>query len=205
MLLTLLRHGEVTGRAQVLRGRSDPPLSAYGAQQLQRALDSIDTRITALACSPLQRCSVFAEQQAQTRQLPLHRIDALREIDFGAWEELTLQEAQARDAECFTAFQQDTANWSPPNGEPYAAFRMRTHDGLKQLCAIGTSHLLAITHGGVIRALLAELLELSPASAARLGIPLAGIAQLWIDDADLHQESIRGSLLRLHWLESPCA
>lgn len=205
MILTLLRHGEVEGRAQVLRGRSDPLLSEYGQQQLRRAVDSIDTPVTALACSPLQRCKRFAHQQAEALQVPLSIIDSLREIDFGAWEELTLQEAEAHDAQCFARFQHDTVNWCPPNGEAYAAFRIRVRDGLRQLCNVSTSHLLVITHGGVIRALLAELLDLSPASAARFGVPLAGIAQLWIDDAARHNEPIRGSLLRLHWLESFCS
>lgn len=198
MLITLLRHGEVEGRAQVLRGRSDPALSAHGQQQLLRAFASIEPTVTALACSPLQRCSWFAQQQAKHLQIPLHAIDELREIDFGDWEELTLQEAQANDPACYAQFLHDTLHWRAPNGETYAAFRQRVRDGLQQLIAIPTSHLLVITHGGVMRALLAEVLALTPASAARFGIPLASICQLWIDDQG-------GSLLRLHWLDTPCA
>ncbi len=197
MLLTLLRHGDVEGRAQVLRGRSDPTLSSHGVQQLQQALGSLQPAITCIASSPLRRCIEFARDTAQQHQLPLHVIDTLREIDFGDWEELTLQEAEAHHPACFAQFKHDTANWCPPNGESYARFRERVRSGLTQLRTIQTSHLLVITHGGVIRALLAELLQLTPASAARFGIPLAGICQLWIDEQG-------GSLLRLHWLEAQC-
>jgi alpha-ribazole phosphatase len=205
MLLTLLRHGEVEGRAQVLRGRSDPMLSAHGFGQLQRVFDTLDTQPTALACSPLRRCAAFAELQSSLLQLPLHSIDQLREIDFGDWEELTLNEAEANTPENFARFKNDTANWCPPNGEAYAEFRQRVRSAVQTLCSLRASHLLVITHGGVIRALLAELLDLSPASAGRFGVPLAGIAQLWIDDKGLHSDPVRGSLLRLHWLESPCS
>jgi alpha-ribazole phosphatase len=197
MLLTLLRHGDVEGRAQVLRGRSDPALSSYGNQQLQQALASLQPP-TCIASSPLRRCAEFSQRTAEQHRLPLHIFNTLREIDFGDWEELTLAEAEAHDPACFAQFKQDTANWCPPNGESYAQFRRRVRDGLTQLRAIQTSHLLVLTHGGVIRALLAELLHIMPTSAARFGIPLAGICQLWVDEQG-------GSLLRLHWLEAPCS
>ena len=198
MLLTLLRHGDVEGRAQVLRGRSDPVLSSHGAQQLQQAFDSLQPNITCIASSPLRRCSEFSQRIAHQHDLPLHVVKTLREIDFGDWEELTLQEAEANDAACFAQFKHDTEHWCPPNGESYAQFRQRVREGLAQLRAIQAAHLLVITHGGVIRALLAELLQLTPASAARFGIPLAGICQLWVDEQG-------GNLLRLHWLEAACS
>ncbi|MGE3533197.1 MAG: histidine phosphatase family protein [Steroidobacteraceae bacterium] len=204
MLLTLLRHGDVEGRAQVLRGRSDPVLSAYGQQQLQLAIASIEPAITAVVTSPLQRCHAFAQQYAQQHNLPLQRSEELREIDFGDWEELTLAEAEAHDPAYFTQFKQDTANWCAPHGEAYAAFRERVRTALTIIASMKTRHILAITHGGVMRALIAELLQLSPASAARIGVPLAGICQLWLDE-QVPDEPIQGSLLRLHWLDAPCA
>ena len=198
MLVTLLRHGDVEGRAQVLRGRSDPKLSAHGLAQLEQAFAGMQPEVTCVVSSPLRRCCEFAHAIAQRRHIPLHIIDALREIDFGDWEDRTLQEVELRDPACFAQFKNDTQHWCPPNGESYALFRTRVRDGLEQLRAIHTRHLLVVTHGGVIRALLAELLQLTPASAARFGIPLAGICQLWLDETG-------GSLLRLHWLETPCA
>jgi len=204
MLLTLLRHGDVEGRAQVLRGRSDPLLSPHGEQQLQLAWQSIEPAVTAVACSPLRRCALFAQQQANELQLPLQCIDELREIDFGDWEELTLSEAETYHPASFAQFKHDTDHWCAPNGESYSTFRGRIRTALMQLAATDTQHLLVVTHGGVIRALLAELLQLSAASAARIGVPLAGICQLWLDDEQARIQPITGSLLRLHWLEPPC-
>jgi len=199
MLVTLIRHGEVTGRAQVLRGRSDDALIERGYQQMHDIVATIEPAITTIACSPLRRCHAFAIALSETRQLPLEIISDLREIDFGDWENLTLAEAESRDPECFDMFKHQTEHWCPPNGESYDHFRQRARSALKQMIVIDTKHLLAVTHGGVIRALLAECLHLSPASAARIGIPLAGMCQLWIDKQGV------GSLLRLNWLDAPCA
>jgi alpha-ribazole phosphatase len=198
MLLSLIRHGEVNGRAQVLRGRSDDELTKHGEQQMRDIVATLHTDITAIACSPLRRCHIFAQAFSQQRDLPLHVINELREIDFGEWENLTLAEAETRDPDCFRMFKQQTELWQPPGGERYAAFRERIREILPQIRNINTSHLLVITHGGVIRALLAEYLQLSPTSAAHIGIPLAGLAQLWIDEQGV------GSLLRLNWLGEPC-
>jgi alpha-ribazole phosphatase/probable phosphoglycerate mutase len=130
--------------------------------------------------------------------LPLEVISDLREIDFGDWENLTLAEAEARDPECFHTFKHQTEQWQPPGGEHYAAFRQRVRTGLMHTTKTETMHLLAVTHGGVIRAMLAECLQLSATSAARIGIPLAGMCQLWIEEDGI------GNLLRLNWLGEPC-
>jgi len=198
MLLTLIRHGEVNGRPQVLRGRSDDALSERGYQQMHDIVATIQPAITAIACSPLQRCHAFALALCAARQLPFETLNDLREIDFGAWENLTLTEAETRDPECFHAFKHHTEQWQPPDGEHYSAFRQRVRKAVMHIAKTETTHLLAVTHGGVIRALLAECLQLSPASAACIGIPLAGMCQLWID------EQGAGSLLRLNWLSEPC-
>lgn len=198
MLLTLIRHGEVNGRSQVLRGRSDDALTEHGHQQLNAIVNIIQPDITAIASSPLQRCHVFATQLSDQRQLPLTTIKELSEIDFGEWENLTLDEINTRYPESFHTFKHDTENWQPPAGEHYTAFRIRVRHALQHIINLQSTHVLAITHGGVIRAILADCLQLTPASAARIGVPLAGMCQLWID------EQGTGSLLRLQWLDAPC-
>lgn len=198
MLLTLIRHGEVNGRSQVLRGRSDESLSEHGYQQMQTVVDTVQRPIHCVVTSPMQRCHHFAKEWSTQNNKPLHILDALREIDFGDWENLTLQEAEAHDPQCFHMFKHDTEQWQPPNGESYQQFRARVRQSLQEVIAINSKHVLAITHGGVIRAMLAELLQISPLSAARIGIPLAGLCQLWVDDNGT------GSLLRLDWLEQSC-
>jgi alpha-ribazole phosphatase len=186
MLLTLLRHGEVAGRAQVFRGRTNTALSAHGEAQMQIAAQCFATPpVTALLTSPLQRCFGFAQHYSTQHHAPLKVVEELREIDFGDWEELTPDEACTRDPECFAQLKHDTQNWQPPQGESYLTFRQRVRAAIKMIADIQTiqaaDHLGIITHGGVIRALLAEYLQLSATSAARIAVPLAGSCQLWLD------------------------
>jgi alpha-ribazole phosphatase len=202
MLITLLRHGDVEGRTQVLRGHSDAPLSLHGWEQLHRVWSVTTPAVTHIASSPLTRCYAFAHKQATRHQLPLTLLDDLREIDFGEWDNLTLAEAATRDPDCFARFKHDTLNWQPPSGEAYVDFRARVRRVIPALQQTDAVHLLVVTHGGVIRALLAELLDLTPDSAARIGMPLAGFCQLWLDDAGDHLA--HASLLRLQWLDPVC-
>lgn len=186
MLLTLLRHGEVVGRPNVFRGRSDPLLSAAGNSQLAGAARCFITPpVTALLTSPLQRCFQFAQYYSTRYHVPLKVVEELREIDFGDWEDLTSEEAGARDPTCFAQLKHDTDHWCPPQGESYAEFRQRVRVALAGINDIQTSqaadHLGVVTHGGVIRALLAEYLQLTANSAARIAIPLASSVQLWLD------------------------
>lgn len=187
MLLTLLRHGEVAGRAQVFRGRSDAALTQQGRLQLQQAAAKYWSMpaIDAVLSSPLQRCVEFARSYSRQRDIPLLLLDELQEIDFGEWEEMTPDEARQHDAECFQQFETATESWCAPQGESYAAFRARIRRALHAIDSFGQQHayghLGVVTHGGVVRAMLAEYLQLSAASAARIAVPLAACCQLWLD------------------------
>lgn len=193
MLLTLLRHGETTGRPFVFRGRSDPPLSAHGWMQLERAASLFEKPpIERLVASPSRRCSEFARTWAQQHEVAVTLLDALREIDFGEWEELTCEEACARDAECYAQLQRDPHGWCSPGGEPYVEFRRRVLDATAQLYCNGGPHLGVVTHAGVIRIVLGELLNLQPADAHRIVLPPASACRLWCESER------RGCLLALH-------
>lgn len=174
-LVTVLRHGEVAGPANVLRGRTDDPLSESGWQQMQRACDTMRILPSAVIASPLARCRDFAQTFASRHALPFDTRDDLREIDFGAWENLTANEARALSPALFERFHTRPEGIVPPQGEPFDAFKQRVLSafdaGVAQ--AVGT-HLLMVTHAGVMRVLLSAILNLSWADAWRIALPPAG-------------------------------
>jgi alpha-ribazole phosphatase len=178
-LATLIRHGEVDGRAFVYRGRSDPPLTQRGWAQMERAASALETpRIERLLASPSRRCRDFAERWSKRCGVPLEIDAGLREIDFGEWEELTPDEARMRDPACFARLQTNAAEWRPPRGEHYSDFELRVWIAFERLCSSTTAHVGVITHAGVIRALLCRTLTLSPASAQRIVIATGGACRL---------------------------
>ncbi|MCW2679042.1 MAG: Phosphoglycerate mutase [Frankiales bacterium] len=93
----------------------------------------------------------------------------LRELELGAWQGLTSEEARER-------FPDEHAAWRAGEDVPRGGGETYRQAGeraaaclLEHLPAQGT--LLAVTHGGTARAALGVLLELPPASWARL-VPL---------------------------------
>jgi broad specificity phosphatase PhoE len=178
--IAILRHGAVQGRAHVFRGTSNEPLSALGLAQMQRALARIaGAPFDTLATSPLPRCHQFATDYAAQQQLPLQVMPCFSELDFGEWEGLTPDEAAARNPSEYAAFRATHGAHAPPDGETLAAFRTRIAQGWRAwMDQGGGSHRLLVTHAGVMRALLMELLGLTPAQTFQIALPEAACLRI---------------------------
>ncbi len=178
LIITIVRHGAVDGRAQVFRGASEDGLTPTGRAQMEIALQK-HTPCQCVATSPLRRCHEFAAHYAQKNSLPLQVLPCFSELNFGAWEGLTPAEAAARNPNEYEAFSASHGAIPPPNGEALAAFRTRIahgwHDWLKQ--ASGERRLL-ITHAGVMRGLLMELFGFTPAQAFQIALPEAACMRI---------------------------
>jgi broad specificity phosphatase PhoE len=174
-LVTVMRHGEVDGPANVLRGSSDTPLSDTGWKQMRAACATLDTAVTAIASSPLNRCRAFAQELATQHTLSLNLHDDLREIDFGDWENLTPDAARALSPALFDKFISTPAGVTPPNGEPFDVFDRRARAAFDACLAQARGgHLLIVTHAAVMRVLLSSIMNLPWSSAHRIAIPPAG-------------------------------
>lgn len=177
-LITVLRHGEVAGRAHIFRGASDAALTNHGSAQMQHMLMRSEP-FDCVATSPLRRCHDFAARYAQQHELPLQVSANFRELDFGAWEGLTPAEAAARNPSEYEAFSTSHGAHAAPQGESLHAFRTRIaqgwHDWLRQ--ESGQQRLL-VTHAGVMRGLLMELFGLTPAQAFQFALPEAACLRI---------------------------
>lgn len=150
--LWLLRHGETTADKAYI-GRSDPPLTAYGWQQMQQALADAPAWVEVIA-SPRQRCRLFAEQIATETGCALQIMPAFAEYNFGIMEGLTAVEVLEQHPGVLEAFWQDPLNNPPPRAEALADFELRLRSGLEQLAEQPCDGArLLVCHGGVIRAL----------------------------------------------------
>ncbi|EIC21106.1 histidine phosphatase family protein [Thiorhodovibrio frisius] len=207
-LVDLLRHGEVQG-GPCFRGRRDDPLTELGWRQMRKALTALAASQGAawdeVICSPATRCQAFAQEFASVRELPLAIHSALAERDFGTWEGLHASEIPLADLSAFWA---DPQAFDPPEAELFSAFRRRVADAWWELVeadpvqndsAQNTGHhRLIITHGGVIRILLGEILGLADTSLLLLEVPPASITRI-----RLHEGGGRPSLVA-HLPPAPC-
>ena len=153
--LDLLRHGE-TELGGGLRGSLDDALTDTGWAQMRAAVLERGPW-DRLVSSPLQRCSRFAEELGTQLGLPVQLDKDLQELHFGTWEGQSAATLMETDAEALGLFWADPYSFTPPEGERVEDFSTRV------LAAVGRLHasyagqrILLISHGGVMRLLLAQ-------------------------------------------------
>lgn len=146
----LVRHGETDWNLQHrVQGHTDRPLNDTGREQalaLARELENM--KIDAVYSSDLMRAHETARIVAGERGLDVIVIPGLRERDFGTWEGLT-------DEEIFERFPQ--ARHGPwGDAESREEMLQRVEEALARIAAAHPDgHVLVITHGGPVRAVLA--------------------------------------------------
>lgn len=187
--IDLIRHGEPEG-GDIVRGRVNPILTATGWQQMRNAVavdsafkDSAQTPDwTHVLSSPLSRCKEFAERVAQGKGLIAEIDDRWQEIDYGDWDGMPASEWREVAADQFKAFREDLSALAPPNGETYLDFRDRVLSAWSTLAEFEDgSHLLLVTHGGVLRVLLPTVLGMPLNRSFPLYIPFACLSRISID------------------------
>jgi broad specificity phosphatase PhoE len=146
--IVLCRHGVTAGNAagQFL-SRTDLHLSDAGEAQC-RALQPLLSKFAFEHCliSPMSRCVRTRELAAP--EVPFETLEALREVDFGSWEGMTLQWVQGNDARRLSHRQRDPVNFRPPAGESFADVANRLSPVVARLQ--GATCSLVIAHRGTL-------------------------------------------------------
>jgi len=179
----LMRHGEPVG-GRKYRGQTDDPLSEKGWAQMRDAVGN-HCPWQAVISSYLSRCADFSRELAERHQLPLEIDARLIELGFGAWEGRTPDELTAADPETLNRFRSNPLMHAPPGAEPLTAFRDRIisawdsllerHDG---------KHVLVVAHAGVIRMIVAHVLNVPLQHLFRLQVLNAGITRIRVEKHD---------------------
>lgn len=154
LAITLLRHGVTDdNKRRAYIGWTDSPLSPSSMGELIRLKDEL-SEPELLFTSDLRRCVETANVLFST---PAENMTELREMHFGDWEGKTFDELQ--DDATYQQWVEQPFDIRPPNGESFATFSKRIETGwgrIRQTIAqTGSRHTVVVTHGGVIRYLLA--------------------------------------------------
>ncbi|NOR79540.1 MAG: phosphoglycerate mutase [Methyloprofundus sp.] len=172
--IDLLRHGEVKG-GSCYRGITDDPLSTTGWAQMQNKI-ATQSHWDVIISSPLSRCHAFSEHLSAKLQLPLISATALQEINFGDWEGKT---AAQINPQLLAQFYADPINFTAPNGEHFYDFQQRVLDAWQALLNTHKGQrILLITHAGVIRVILANILAIDTHHSFRLKIAHACLSRI---------------------------
>ena len=166
--ILLARHGETDwNREGRFQGWADPPLNATGrAQAVDLSVELMAEELAAVYSSPLRRAYETAEVVAASRGLEPVTVDALREVDVGSWSGLSRAEIEHRFPEQYARWLDYGQGWE--DGETYEQMVDRVVGALQELAeARDGERILAVTHGGPMRAASAFADRVSYAEARR--------------------------------------
>jgi broad specificity phosphatase PhoE len=174
--LLLARHGETDwNRDGRFQGRADPPLNETGrAQASELAAVLAREELAAVYSSPLRRALETAAVVAADHGLEAIPVDGLREVDVGSWQGLTRDEVEARFPEQYARWLDFGQGWE--DGETYEEMGRRVVATLLKLAAAHAGQpILAVTHGGPIRAALAFAAGTTHTEARRRGPTIGNV------------------------------
>ncbi len=181
MILHLIRHGETHyNRDGLGLGRADAPLTDQGrAQAAALGARMANEPIARIISSPLGRCMETARAVAGGRELRIETRHELLELDVGKTEGMTF----AAMREQFPAF---LAEWAGPDsvavampgGESIAALDARLAPLITDLHEHPDEVVALVSHNFVTKVLLCRLLGLEPGHFRSLGIDLASVTSV---------------------------
>lgn len=153
MILSVIRHGSTAWNEQGrMQGRRDEPLSARGRAQVGA------WRMPAELAGPARWYSSPLRRAVETARLLSGREpqceSALIEMDWGEWEGFSLEALRTRFNAEFTRNEVLGLDFQPPGGESPRDVLIRVQRWLAGISR-GATPVVAVTHNGVLRAMLA--------------------------------------------------
>jgi broad specificity phosphatase PhoE len=155
--ILMVRHGETDGESSIrFHGSTDVDLSAEGREQVERAGRQVRRQpIDLVVASPLRRSWRAAWIVGGGR--PVRIESDFREVDFGRWEGLTMEEIQARDPILCEDWLSGADGFAYPEGESREELRARVGRGVERVLAADAHSALLVLHKGVIRVIVETL------------------------------------------------
>ena len=169
MNLYLLRHIQTIAPQGLCYGQTDVPLIADYAQHHAHIKQQLP-QIEHIYSSPQSRCLQLAKDIQTKQKLTID--PRLQELNFGQWENHLFNDIDKTTLQTWTDNYQTQA---PPNGESFQQLQQRTQQ-FWQTIQSNPHDSLIVTHAGVIRALLAIILE----------IPTNKVFNFKVNHASLH-------------------
>jgi probable phosphoglycerate mutase len=194
MRLILVRHGASPNNAEGrFTGHTDVPLSQLGRRQAVAVAGALAAEpLAVIVSSDLARARETGDIIAARTGAPLELDANLREIGMGAWEGLTYAEIQRGYPGEWARWQDKGAFFAPPGGEEPHAMLARVSGTLKRSLGRHPDEcVLWVTHGGVIGALICQVMGFGLEHRDQLRRDNAAITELLLDGP-------RATLIRLN-------
>lgn len=159
--LYIIRHGQVAGHdEQRLNGQTDVDLTRLGQAQMEAAAKDLEgVELAAVYSSDLKRARYGGEALVSSRDIDLRVTLSLRELNFGQWEGLSLDEVEKKyPGERERRFN-DILNHRIPGGETFQELSDRIKTGVNQILTEHKGSAVAlVAHSGVNRVIILQAL-----------------------------------------------
>ncbi|MDD4818306.1 MAG: histidine phosphatase family protein [Victivallaceae bacterium] len=176
--IIFIRHGSLPAEhSSELIGVCDVPLSGQGRAEAAAAgrwLMKECGDCDAVYAGTLRRVGeTLAAAREYAQYLPEEKLDPrLNEMDFGDW---SFTPARLHPPESWRC---GDPEYAFPNGERMGDFMTRTRSFLKELTSSGANNPVVFSHGGVIMALLADLIGLERSHQFNIWVSRGAVAEV---------------------------
>lgn len=192
MNVYLIRHGESVGNASDKHQTAETPLSELGLQQAQRVANRLQGRaFQVLLASPYRRAQQTAEKISQAIDLPIEMVPQLHELKRPSEIEGQVHtDPEVERIKKIIAEHKDNPKWHYSDEENPHDVLARAKEVLAYFQARAETEIVAVTHGNLLRALVAtavfeDQVEISHLKLLKRKMPHSntGITQLhWHDE-----------------------
>jgi broad specificity phosphatase PhoE len=179
--LLLIRHAEVEVKYhRIFGGRIDMGLSPRGRRMARTLAGYLQNKnLDAIYASPIKRVQQTLAPVLRQGAPPPTILPGLREIDFGDWTGLGWKTVTDRFGFAAHEWLDKIENQGAPHGEDGHRFRARVEPCVQQIRNAHAGQNVAVfCHGGVIRMILAILLDLPLPKTNSFEIEYASITQV---------------------------
>jgi len=194
LTIDLLRHGEPIG-GKKYRGQTDDALTNAGWQAMDEmvALSPSQTWDKIIS-SNLSRCSEYAQKLALSKKIAVTFEENFQEINFGVWEGKTAEEIEQEFPHTLLEYYKKPYDNTPQDAESLKDFEKRVltawHELILMVLEQNIKHVLFISHSGVMRTILSEVLQIERLSTYHFDLPYATFIRLklYIDVGDVYAQ-----------------
>jgi len=176
----LVRHGHIDyGSEKRYIGITDLPLSNMGIEQVIRLREYFSAwDIGQAFTSPLKRCLQTSEILLAGSNIKIVVIDELKEINMGRWENQTIDYIKFRFPEQYAERGKNIDTFVPPGGESFEQLQKRVMLAFNHITKNAVGNILIVSHAGVIRVILSQLLGFPLRDIFKISQPYGCINQL---------------------------
>lgn len=185
MRIYLVRHGQTDDNIKnLMQGWKDTPLNETGKAQAYQLIPFFQTQnIEVIYSSDLSRAFETASIIAQSLNKHVFLDKKLREMYLGSWEGHSWQEIEAEFDYFFGKPENEKNALNIHSGESYIEFQLRSFEVFNKIVKNHLNNrLMIVTHGGVIREIIARIMKINQTQKDAIPIRNCSVSILEYDN-----------------------